>query len=186
MEQNSRQSNGLKNQIKEAYGKVVYTYTTHLKQAQILTTRNNIVQWVLIIFSAISTAGLLAVIFQCWPLVLSIITACFTAMSLALNLYSKGAQLGEKAEKHRNIANALWSVREEYLSLLTDIETIKEEDVRAKRDNLTERVDAIYKNAPLTSPRAYKAAQNALKNEGEQYFSVDELNQLLPKHLRKK
>lgn len=186
MEQKSNPSNGLKNQIREAYGKVVYTYTTHLKQAQIYTVRNSIVQWFLIGFSAVSTAGLLGIIFQFWPLALSIVTACFTAVSLALNLYSKGAQLGEKAEKHRNIANSLWILREEYLSLLTDYEIMDENEIRSKRDDLTERVDAVYKNAPLTSTRAYKAAQNALKNEEEQYFSTEDINKLLPSHLRKK
>lgn len=39
MEQNSQHRAGLLIQLKEAYGKVVYTYTSHLKQVNSLENR---------------------------------------------------------------------------------------------------------------------------------------------------
>ena len=163
---------------------MLYTYTTHLKEAHLLQKKNTILQWALIILSATSTAGVLCVIFQLWPFVLSIISACFTAISLTLNLYSKGAQLGEKAEKHRSIANALWSIREAYISLLTDSITMTVDEIKRERDSLQNRVEGVYNNAPLTSKKAYRLAQEALKDEEEQYFSKEELDHLLQNHLR--
>lgn len=175
---------GLKTQIKEACGRVVYTYTTHLKEAHIIKRKNAIIQWLLIVFSAVSTAGVLTAIFGGYPLIMSVISAVFTAISLALNLYARGAQLGEKAEKHRVISNALWPIREDYYSLLTDFETLEVDQIIKKRDSLQEKVNNVYCNAPLTSSKAYKLAQAALKNEQEQYFEPGEVDKLLPNHLR--
>lgn len=57
MEQNSPHKEALMIQIKEAYGKVVYTYTTHLKMMNYLTKKNRIIKYIQIILSAISTGG---------------------------------------------------------------------------------------------------------------------------------
>ena len=45
-------------QLKEQYGKVVYTYTAHLKNAGFLQRDCNRFKWVQIILSAISTGDL--------------------------------------------------------------------------------------------------------------------------------
>ena len=42
----------------------------------------------------------------------------------------------------------------------------------------------IYKSAPRTSGRAYRAAQEALKESEELYYTEKELDHLLPKELR--
>lgn len=175
---------GLRTQIREAYGRLVYTHTTHLKQAHIIQTANAVVQWLLIAFSAISTAGLIGIMFSFSPVALAIVSGVFTAASLAVNLYSRGARLGERAERHRSVANDLWPIREDYVSLLTDLDTMDDVSIRKIRDELKDKVAAIYSNAPLTSKRAYRLAQKALKEEEEQYFSPDELDQIIPEHLR--
>ena len=58
-------------------------------------------------------------------------------------------------------------------------------DVRAERDRLNAELEEIYKAAPRTSGTAYKAAQKALKEAEELYFSEEELDHLLPKKLRR-
>ena len=40
--------------------------------------------------------------------------------------------------------------------------------------------------APITTEKSYSIAQDLLKNKEAQYFSRDELNKMLPQHLRKK
>lgn len=177
-------SEGLRSQIKEAYGRVVYTHTTHLKQAHIFLTANAVVQWLLIVFSAISTAGLISVIFSFAPLVFAIVSGIFTAASLAINLYSRGARLGERAEQHKRVANDLWPLREDYVSLLTDFDELDETVIRHRRDELKDKVAAIYSSAPITSKRAYRMAQVALKDEEEQYFAPGEVDSMIPEHLR--
>lgn len=41
MEHNESHKRDLKVQIREAFGRVVYTYTTHLKQAEFLVKKNS-------------------------------------------------------------------------------------------------------------------------------------------------
>ena len=53
----------LYNQIQEQYGRLVYTYTCHLKEAQIITKRLNRFKWGQIILSGLSTGGIVVIIF---------------------------------------------------------------------------------------------------------------------------
>ena len=56
MDQNSQvHREGLKVQIKEAYGRVVYTYTAHWKIVDALTVKNRRIKYAQIALSAIST-----------------------------------------------------------------------------------------------------------------------------------
>lgn len=171
-------------QIEESYGKIVYSYTVHLKCADLLRRKNNILKWILIIFSAVSTCGLLGVILQWNTTVLSIVTAFFTTLSLVFSTYSKSANLENQILAHRETANQLWRIREEYLSLLTDFSNLTEINICEKRDELMNRTANIYEREPFTDSRSYKKAQIALKNKEEQYFSTEELNKMLPEHLR--
>lgn len=58
MEANSQQHKDvLYSTLEEAYGKVVYTYTTQVIHAGRLKRRNTVLKWVQIILSAVSTGG---------------------------------------------------------------------------------------------------------------------------------
>ena len=86
--------------------------------------------------------------------------------------------------RHSTAANALWSIRESYVSLLTDFPNMSIAEICARRDELQAMTAEVYKSAPKTDSKSYAAAQNALKNEEEQFFSEEELNKMLPQHLR--
>ena len=45
-------------------------------------------------------------------------------------------------------------------------------------------LEDIYKAAPRTNAKAYAAAQKALKEAEELFFTDEELNKMLPKQLR--
>ena len=62
MEHNESHKRDLKVQIREAFGRVVYTYTTHLKQAEFLVKKNKRIKIWQIFLSAISTGGFLGAI----------------------------------------------------------------------------------------------------------------------------
>ena len=55
-----------------------------------------------------------------------------------------------------------------------------------KRVELLDECSVIYCAAPLTDGKSYAAAQAALKTNEEQFFTQEELNRMLPAHLRKK
>jgi len=187
MDQNSQVNRiGILNQTKENYGKLVYTYTTHLKAANILTKRNNIIKWILIILSALTTGGLITIICVDNIKAVEIITAIITTVTLALTAYQKSSSMESRIVAHTQTANELWKLREEYLSYLTDFDSLSDSKVLDKRDYLTEKLGNIYAHEPLTNSKAYSLAQKALKTEEEQFFTPEELDMLLPKHLRSK
>lgn len=185
METTSRQSDiALYSQIEEAYGKVVYTYTTQIIHARRLYDRNTAMKWGQLILSAISTGGFVGTIITNQILLTWIGGICSTAL-LILTAYFKDADLSAVHKKHLNTSNQLWLLRELYLSLLTDFPTLSREEIVCKRDDLQSRVAKVYDEAPLTDAKSYSMAQKALKKNGSQFFTREELNQILPESLRK-
>lgn len=105
---------------------------------------------------------------------------------LVLNAYTKNYDLGELAQKHKQAANDIWLIREQYLSLLTDLAASSKDDeeVRAERDRLVVALHAVYTGSPSTTYAAYRRAQESLKHNEEMTFSDEEIDAFLPKQLR--
>ena len=68
-------------------------------------------------------------------------------------------KLPDNIKSHTDAANDLWGVREAYKALLTDFDDLEPEQIRAKRDELTERVSQINKMYPGTDDKSFKQAQ---------------------------
>ena len=49
---------------------------------------------------------------------------------------------------------------------------------------IQEELSKIYDDAPLTDSTSYELAQKSLKENQSQFFSREELNQMLPESLR--
>ncbi len=186
MEVKSRSSYGykLESQIQEAYGRVLYTMTSHDKQAKDLKKKDNTVKIIQIILSALTTGSFIGSVIYDKQLA-SIVGAILSFVLLIFNLYAKNFKLIEEAKEHENAANMLWKVREEYVSLLVDFQNIEEEQIISKRDELQDRTHKIYSSTPRTNEKSYKRAQKAIKEEEEQSFSKKELNDILPEALRR-
>lgn len=186
MEQNSQvHREGLKSQIKEVYGRIVYTYTTYWKMVDALTSKNRRIKYIQIVLSAISTGGFIGSIITN-EAVLTCIGGIFSTILLALNLYFKDFNLSEDITKYSAAANALWSIHESYVSLLTDFPSMTDAEICVKRDELQTKTAEVYKTTPKTDPKSYATAKNALKNDEEQFFGENELDMILPPHLRSK
>ncbi|WP_162982234.1 hypothetical protein [Helicobacter labacensis] len=74
---------------------------------------------------------------------------------------------------------------ESYIALMKDCQTLSNANIRDKKEKLDKELGEIYQKYPKTSRKAYKQAQHALKSEGEQFCSEEELHKILPKHLGK-
>ena len=175
----------LESQIREAFGKVVYTYTAHHKIVDNLIWWQNLLKKAQIFLTAISTGGFLTnlLIDKTW---LNWLGGVPAALSLGLNLYSKDFNLPEEIKKHKDAANELWNIRETYLSLLTDFEILSDEQIREKRDVLQSRVDYVNRTYPGTDAKGYAVARKAIKTEEEQTFNPGEIDPMLPVELRDK
>jgi hypothetical protein len=183
----------LEGQLRECYGRVVYSHKTHEKCADILLARHKCIKFWQIVLSALVTGGLITALFDFEALAdykklgVLIAVAISTAL-LVLNSYTKDYDLGEIAQKHRQAGADLWIIREKYLSLLTDLRTeaFPLDVIRERRDLLLEDLHAVYTGAPSTDYKAYSEAQKALKEFEDMTFSDEEIDAFLPKELKRK
>lgn len=176
----------LEGQLRECYGRVVYTHKTHEKCSDILLSRLSWIKLAQIILSALTTAGFVGVAFGKGQIATYGGLAVSTLL-LILNTYTKNFDLGELAQKHRRAATDLWLVREKFQSLLVDL-AMKEkpiEELQKHRDALIEELHSIYVAAPSTTFKAYRKAQKALKQYEDMTFSDEEIDAFLPRELKR-
>ena len=176
----------LEGQLRECFGRVVYSHKTHEKCADILLSRLSGIKFLQITLSAITTAGCIAVVFGVGK-VGALVSVIVSTTLLAINMYTKDYDLGEIAQRHRQAGADLWKIREKYLPLITDLRIGEEsiEKLQVERDNLLEELHAIYSGAPSTTYKAYKKAQEALKKLQDMTFSDEEIDSFLPEGLKK-
>jgi uncharacterized protein YciI len=174
----------LDSQIRELYGRCCYSHKTHEKAAEFQRQLASHIKILQIVLSALVTAGAFTAIFEkSWA---AIVTTVASSVMTAAAAYLKNADPASVAQRHRAAAAELWSVRERYLSLLTEIAAglIAAEEIIRRRDDLQDRIAAIYKNAPPTDGHAYGEAKKGLRKREELTFSQSEIDSLLPEQLR--
>ena len=186
MERNFHNSQGykLESQLREAFGKVVYTQTCHNKMAERFAKRDNNIKIFQIVLSAMTTGGFITTII-CNDTIVKIIGSIISFLLLIFNSYTKNFNLIEKAESHKNAANLLWKIREEYISVLTDFEILDVDKIISIRNDLQNRTYEIYNSSPRTDKKSYLQAQKSLKTEEEQTFSEKEIDNMLPNSIRR-
>jgi hypothetical protein len=170
--------------IRESFGRVVYSHKTHEKAREIASKMASRVKWANIILTTLTSTTLLGTVItdQRWLLYLS---SVFSALVLAFVIFQLSFDPAKEAERHRNTANELWYVREQYIHLLTDVKTgATHDDIVKHRDELMEALKTIYKFAPDTDSKAYKQAQEALQMNEDMTFTNEEINRFLPDSLR--
>lgn len=191
MEQNSQNTKDaqieiLEAQIREEFGRVVYSHKTQEKCADIVLKIHRRIKLTLIVVSALVTTSFFIKIFgeNQWSLIVGVI---LSTILLGLNAYIKDYDLGEIAQKHTNAANDLWDIRECLLSLLTDMKAgvLSVNQVINTRDELQNRLYTVYSGSPRTNSKAYKEASKALQLNEELTFNDQEIDAFLPKELRK-
>ena len=176
----------LEGQLRECYGRVVYSHKTHEKCSDILLTRLSTIKLWQIILSAITTGGFISTFLGADEIGAGI-GVIISTLLLILNAYTKNYDLGELAQKHKQAANEIWFLREKYLSLLTDLVIGEKpiEQLQIERDTLLESLHSVYSGSPSTTFEAYKKAQDALQTKEDMTFSDEEIDAFLPKELKR-
>jgi hypothetical protein len=164
---------------------VAYTHKTHEKQADLCRSAARELKWCQVVLSAITTGGVLGVVFSDEQ-ALKIITAAISTVLLAVATFAKESKEAELSIQHRNVAAELWLIRERYVSLIADLRAgaVVEDRAREMRDALMEQAAKVYSGAPRTTPKAYKVAGLALRKDEELTFADAEIDALLPGALR--
>ncbi|GAB3556263.1 SLATT domain-containing protein [Spelaeicoccus albus] len=175
-------------QVRESFGRVVYSHKTHEKQADICFIKHRWQQGVLIALTAISSGTfLVAVVGLLGNQVLtSLVTSSIALLVSWMSLGSKTFKFEEESEAHRGIAARLWDVRESYISLIADLMsgTVSDADGRERRDALQQAARAAYADALRTSTRAFERASEGLQHNEEMTFNSHEIDLFLPEAFR--
>lgn len=175
-------------QVRESFGRIVYSQKKHEKQADICFVKYRWQQGALIAFTAITSGTFLASVFGLFDdAALSALGTSFVALIVSwMSLGTTTFNFADESDAHKELAARLWDVRESYISLISDLmsDEISTAEGRERRDQLQEESLATYSVAPRTSRRAYKRAQNGLKHNEELTFSVREIDLFLPEALR--
>lgn len=177
----------LESQIRECFGRCVYTHKTHEQMADLFSDRLWWTKWTQIVLSALTTGGAIGTLFDRSNLLYPYATATLSIATLIVNSYAKDLNPGASAQKHRETASDIWNVREAYLSLLADTrdEKITPDALRKRRDELQAQLYKIYRSAPHTNGKAYGRAQDRLQNKEDLTFSDAEIDHFLPTSLKR-
>lgn len=180
----------LESQIRECYGRCAYTHKIHEKMAERLAKHQWYAKWANIILSALIAGGAVTAVFPAGTGLFQYAeyaTAALAILSLIFNAYQKDLDPGALAQRHRETASDIWNIRESYLSLIADVfnTEVALENLRSTRDDLQIKLHEIYRAAPFTDGKAYKKAQNSLKDNEELMFSDEEIDLMLPTTLRR-
>ena len=182
----SPELDALEAQIRECFGRVIYTHKTHSKMADRAAGRLKWLKLIQIGLSSLTASGAVSIVFSD-QFGLKLATAGISLATVGLTAYMKGFDPGAVAQKHRDTAEDIWPIRESYLSLLTDLRggDGPMASLRERRDGLQASLAAIYRGAPHTDGKAYSDAQKALQQNEEYTFSDSEIDAFLPAALRK-
>ena len=182
-------ADALEAQLRECFGRVVYSTKTHEKCADRCMQKLGRIKFWQIVLSALTTGGLITAVLGSKDVshAATVGSAILSTILLALNTYTKDADPGQQAEKHKKTASELWDIRESYLSILTDLHDghVDVATARRRRDDLQARLVTVYTSAPRTSSEAYADAGHGLKDKEELTFSDKEIDAFLPPVLRR-
>lgn len=175
-------------QVREIYGRVVYTHKTQEKEADRWHNWDMGQRWALVGLTVLGSATFLtallgAFVGERWSgLVTSFVALLVSGASLA----AKELKFGQRTEAHRDCAAQLWNLRESYLSLIADLMSgaMDLDQGRTRRDELQQQSAEVLAAAPRTTMTAYDRAREALQNNEELTFSSVEIDRLLPEALR--
>lgn len=168
----------LKN-VCELYGRTLYSYKTHAKQADIYKNRIETLKNIELALISLSACGIISVIATDHK-ILQYITAILNFLSLCLSIHMSSKPYEELIRQHLKTTHILWGKKEVLINAINDYKNsvIEVKDLIRIRDQVIVGLEDIYSNAPQTTSTAYQMAQKALKHSEEHYFSEGELEAL--------
>ena len=133
-----------------------------------------IIKYNLIVLSSFSTEGFLGAIITNEN-ICTVVAGFLSSVLFAFNLFFKNLNLENEMKQHFLAIDELWFIREKYISLMTDFDILSTEDIISTRDILLKNYE-IYKKTPKINSKSYTEAQEALKNEEEQFFTNEKID----------
>lgn len=162
--------------LRQQFASVVWTHKIQEKQADIYTERYSSLETANIIFAALTSCGLVGLIFPNNDSVyLKIFTAISSFVTLAISAYYKSFSPSTKSKEHKDAANKLIGIRNELLSLIAAcrIREKSAKEIKEKFDEVNLRLNQMYLELPTTSDKAVEIANKALMNNEYSYTDAE-------------
>lgn len=152
------------NQIDICYRNVKWSHRTHERAADIYGVISNWVKLAQLILSFIVGWDVLSQMRADSP-VISWILIFSAALLALLQTISKTFDFEKLKNEHVSTAKSLWDLRENYMSLMYDLQNglFDTEGFKEKRDELQSVALEIYKHEPRTFSWAYNRAEKDFK-----------------------
>lgn len=171
----------LEDEIRQTFMSVTWSHKIQEKQAELCFKKYKIWEVVRIICSALTTVGLISLIFSN-QLIVKIISATLSLTITFISMMFKSFNLQEMSGRHKSTANKLLIMRDKLRTLLVEIH-LEMKDESVLLSNYKE-LHEIYNEAPNTTEKAVNEARIALEIKEDNKFSDEEIDKNLPKNLR--
>lgn len=171
---------------RQEFASVVWTHKIHEKQADIYETRYHLIEVINIICASLTAAGVISSIFQDGHII-KVGTALLAFATIFCTAYIKSFNVQEKFAKHRQTAQKLIVVRNNYINLIANIKLKNKtvDELLELYSIISEELHRIYETAPSTTDKAVEKATEALSEKQEYSYSDEEIDRFLPLNLRK-
>lgn len=171
--------------LRLAFGQVVYHYKSHTHAASSLARWS---RW----FRAGETLLMMGVVITAVAAAFgngaayTIATAVMASLALLMFLIHVTFDFESTARAHHVCSTRLWSVREQYRALLSDLNdrAIETDAARSRRNILMQEVLAIHDAAPPLTRRIFKALSDSGEGAEELALADEEIDRFLPRSLR--
>lgn len=179
-------TNPLQEQVREVFGRMVYTHKIHEKERERLSRLAVISKWVNIVVSAATLGGVVTAL-GAGSVGFLVASVCLATLNVGHAFVQLSFDPLRDAGLHRAAAKQLLVVRNGYESLVIDMMSgaVTDDEARARRAELEAQAQDAYRLAPDSSGRAYASAQKALKLKEDLTFSSDEIDAFLPEGVRR-
>lgn len=176
----------IESEIRQIFATIVWNHKIHEKQCNINSFWFNILEFLKILSSTITTSGLLAC-FIVDNMKLKITTTIFSAICLFITTFYKTYDLKETKNSHKKSALEFLEIKNEAICVLSDIkiQQLSIEEAIQKRNDILNKYHDICKRSLNTSDKAVERASKALKIQKDNTFLDDEIDSYLPVELRK-
>lgn len=177
----------LEDLVRTRYASVAWTHKIQEKQAEICDKKYHILATVNIFAASITSAGIFSLIFtdQTW---LKIASAVVSFVIIFISALLKSFDLQSMAKANKETATKLVELRDELQTLILKIK-LGEQTISSLTDEfeaLQKRMHIVYSDAPKTTDAAVKMAEEALEVNGDNTFTEEEIDMMLPDALKRR
>ena len=171
--------------LKKLYASTTWTHKIQEKESDRLRNIDIFLKACSIITLALSASGLFSIIFVT-NTSLTIATTIISFVSLIVNLITMSCDFKSLSNEHKQSALTFLSLRNKLEATLTDIDygRFSEEEMIERKDFFEQEYTKCCQSSLSASKTAVKRAKKALYDDKDNTYTTEELNTLLPTHLR--